>query len=485
MASLNEHAVGLAEILHKQGSSHFKEVVDDWGGRVLGDLSTPCRSWLAAWFGQLDQEERQAVIQGLAPVLQTNQVDEDVGQRYREFARALSSGAQNTAEIRDHLTRVARHAVQATVVQAGNQGTAGVVDVARDYLSEIMPVLAFSLDLLSGEDSAALLNRVFSEALYIGQAPALLAEFHGMMVGKWPSLEDVGYDATSIFDRAESTLDGHPQIEKAPELLRSMASLAEHVPLDSEYTERILDSGCTLWPQYTEEAAEVITSYETTPPPERLAGLAQGVDPEPTAEISRLREVWEHCAARMEVEEQVGVIVALLNLSPIEVEGHPDWALETWLQGLPDPAAALRTAFTDERLTDEDLERLWRRTLERAVHLGPEFFRSVLPELLAREDIERTNSALQATSQQITDLHEGQAARNELGRSLLEALVSSPSETTKGALAQWIDDAGAGGSFGHLNDLEPSDTDIDILTRKFPDSSRLQEYRKRSGRTST
>lgn len=483
MASLNEHAVGLAEILHKQGSSHFREVVDNWGGRVLGDLSTPCRSWLAAWFAQLDQEERQTVIQGLAPVQQSDQVDEDVGERYREFSRALSSGARNTAEIWEHLTGVVRYAVQATVVQAGNQGTTGAVNVARDYLSEVMPVLAFSLDLLSEEDSAALLNRVFSEALYIGQAPALLAEFHGMMVGEWPSLEDVGYDVTSIFDRAESTLNGHPQIEKAPELLRSMASLAGHVPLESEYTERILDSACTLWPQHTEEAAEVITSYETTPPLERLAGLAQGVDPASTTEISRLREVWEHCAAWMEVEEHVEVIVALLNLSPMEVEGHPDWALESWLRVLPDPAAALHTALTDERLADEDLERLWRRTVERAAQLGPEFFRSVLPELVARGDIERTNSALQASVQQITDLHEGQAARNELGRSLLEALVKSDSQHVKGFLAQWIDDASAVGSFGHLNELQPSDTDIEILTRKFPDSSRLQEYRKRRGRT--
>lgn len=479
MAGLREHAVGLAEVLRSADSPHFWEVVNDWGGSVLVDLSTPCRSWLASQFVHLDREERAAVVRGLGQVEQGGELGEGVGERYRQFAQSLGQGAWDTDELRDHLLRMTRKAVEVTPVQPTNAGPQPALNSARSYLSEVMPVLASSLELLPAGDAAALLDRVFSQALYIGNAPALLGEIHASMVGKWPSLEQVEYEAADIFETGESALEGQPQMEHAPELLRSVASLAERAPLEPDYTQRVLDTACMLWTHHAGQAAEVIISYNRTPEPGHLAGLAQSIEPDATAETSRLNQVWTHCATRMDVAEQVEVTVALLEASPVQVEGHPDWALETWLEALPKPAAALSTTLTDGRLADEDLERLWRRAGEMATRLGQEFFRDVLPRLLARQDIEKTVYAVRASSQQIIDLHESQRAKNELGRGLLEALVASPSESVKGMLAEWIGEASAGGSFGHLKSLNPSETDLEILLEKFPNNSHLQSYKKR------
>lgn len=86
---------------------------------------------------------------------------------------------------------------------------------------------------------------------------------------------------------------------------------------------------------------------------------------------------------------------------------------------------------------------------------------------------------MKSSRDRVTDLFEGPSARNELRLSLLEAFVASRSNTDKGFLAQWIRDAGAGGSLGHVGDLDPTETDVEILLKVFPDSKRLSDLVRR------
>jgi hypothetical protein len=58
---------------------------------------------------------------------------------------------------------------------------------------------------------------------------------------------------------------------------------------------------------------------------------------------------------------------------------------------------------------------------------------------------------------------------------LLEALVASSSNTNKGFLLQWIKDASAEGSLGHLANLDYTETDLEITRKVFPRNSELKD----------
>jgi hypothetical protein len=472
------------EALVKSASPEVSAVVSDWGGRLLDDLSPSCRDWLAANCARLDEEERTAIVAGLASVSGQEDLGAEQGKRYRLFMQALPEAGRNTKEMRDHVAEVARTAIQSGAIpqdQAQNQQIINnALQAAQDYLPEVMPVLASSLHSLPSSTAAQLLDRVFSEAPYIDRAPQLLSVLHSSMVENWPSPEDVDYQAQQVFERAEAALRAHPDFDRAPELLRSISSLTDAADLGSEYTARVLDVACVIWPEHPDAATEVITSYEQAPTPENLKSLVNAVQGEGDqigSHPEQLRDIWTHCASLLGVDSQAEVVVRLMGGKPLQAQGDPDWALGTWLEALPDKAAVLKAAFLDERLADEDLERLWRRTESLASRLGFGFFRELLPELLGRPEIDKTISAVRSSREEITGLCESQKERNELARGLLEALIACPNSTGKGMLAQWTSEAKAGNVLGHLQQLRPTEADLDVLQHQFPNSSMLQEYR--------
>jgi hypothetical protein len=331
-----------------------------------------------------------------------------------------------------------------------------------------------------------MLNRVFSEGLYIDHARPLFARLHRAMVGHWPASDGVPYDSGAIFDRAEEAALASPEIAEAPALVHSMASVVEVNGLGSDHRRRVLDVACALWPYRQEFAVKTITSHGEPPSPGAVASLAAGTDPDSAEENARLRSAWEHCAGVLSADGVADVVRTLLERAPDGQVSDADWALGLWLRTVPEPAPMLGGFFENPEAADEDLERLWERALQNAERLGPPFFRTALPHLFGREEVERTISAVRAGKDRVTELFDGPSARNELGRGLLEALVDSPRNSDKSYLAQWIKDAGAAGSLGHLNDLAPTEGDLDILEEVFSDKRLFQKYRQGRGtRTSS
>lgn len=475
---LGTYAAGLAQALSTEGAQ-FSPLLDDWSERLLGDLGSTCRRWLAAFMPRLNESGRGTVVQGLAEVAENNEIEDAAAERYAEFIAALDDAGRRTEEMSEHLESVAQKA-SALIIDhsqaASYPDPSGAIAQVENYAAKVLPAIAPLLPYAPPDAAATLLDDVFSNGLYIDRARPLFARLHRTMAGHWPSENGVPYEPEAVFDRAEEAALASPEIAEAPDLVRSMASLAQANGLDAGRRRRVLGAACALWPHHREFALETITSGDESPSPEAVASLAAGTDPDSADERSRLATAWTHCAALLSQAETVEVTRALLEGAPDGEADDPDWALGLWLRSVPQPAAMLTGFFEEQDAVDENLERLWERTLQNAERLGPTFFRGVLPRLFVHEEIERTASAVRAGKERITELFEGPGARNELGRGLLEALVASPRTSDKGFLAKWIDDASAAGALGHLNNLDPSDADVEILLQALPDSDRLKEF---------
>lgn len=472
-------AVGLVNVLRKADPEQSSEVTHQWADQVLTELNSSPRRWLARTFAELNPDERKAGVSGLAVVTNSNEVEDETAVKYAEFMRALGESGADTEELRGHLAAVLQRgtnliipSAQAQQQQRNNQQ---VIDQVRNYLAEVLPAAAPLMAHAPESNIASFLNRAFHEGLYIQRDHQLFGELHEAMIGNWPDAARADYKAEDIFNTADTAVKQNPALDEAPDILRSVSSLSDRQELGSSYSERVVDAACTVWPHDTETALKVMLSYEGSPAPERVASLAQPVNPNNVPKRAMLTEAWSHYAPRLSLEAQVEVLEELLTLSLAHDADYPDWPLQTWLDTVKDPGIVLSQALAESQVEDEELERLWLRADEMAGVLGMQFFHDTLVPLLAREDIERTASAVRASSQKIAALYEGQTARNSLGRILLEALVATPRETDKSSLAQWIKDADAAGSLEHLRKLDPSEVDQEILSEVFPDNPMLKK----------
>ena len=409
---LGTYAAGLAEAIAAKGAQ-FSPLLNDWSGRLLGDLGPTCRRWLASFLQRLNGPGRKTVIGGLAEVTGNSTVDDDVAERYAEFVSALTDGGKATEEVREHLGQVVRQAAALVIDRSQAPSYADfspVVTQVRNYVPKILPIIAPALSYAPPDDAEALLNGVFINGLYIDHARPLFAGLHRAMVGHWPASGNVPYDPEAVFNRAEEAAFASPDIVGAPDLLHSMASVINANGLGIEHRRRLVDAACTLWPHRQEFAFKTITSNNEPPSPRSVALLAVATDPDNAEERSRLSGAWAHCARLLSGDGVAHVSRALLERAPDEEAGDPDWALDLWLGTVPDPAPMLQRFFDDPETVDEDLERLWRRTLHNAERLGPSFFRASLPRLFAREEVERTVSAVRSGKDQVTELFVGPGA---------------------------------------------------------------------------
>jgi hypothetical protein len=393
-------------------------VFNDWASRILRDLGSTCRRWVASFVSHVNEAERVNVVEGLDEISTEDSIEEATAEEYAEFLSALDTEGLQTEEVSDHLGRVAQRVADLTYTQAqGSQfGSAGTVSRAENYLAYVLPALATLLSYVPADNVGAMLTRAFVDGWYIDHAHPLFAQLHATMVDRWPSTDDVPYTSEAVFERAEGVAKRSPELDEAPGLVRSMASVAAADQLGANFSRRVLDAACALWPYHQEFVLETITSTKSLPNPDSLASLAAETNPDDAEEFSRLEAAWQHCASLLSGDEVVQVTGTLLEQARDEEAGDPDWALGLWLRAAPEAADVLRQQFENSDLADEDLERLWVRAAGDAERLGPTFFRSALPILFGREGVERTISAVKSNRDEVTALFVGPSAQNELGR---------------------------------------------------------------------
>ena len=460
--ALNQLAVGYLGVLRMVDLAHSYESVENWAGRILDDLGDPGIDWLGEHFVDgTDGDRRAAMINHLNQAHERVDLTEEEGRRYRRFMESLSENGTNTPEMSQHLGDL-----MAQIAQQ-HQNPNG-------YLYRVFPVAAALVGHGPAEQAAQMLNGLFPNA----QAqPELFGWLHGQMANHWPDSGELDYAADQLFAQATTFLGTHSQSDGAEHVLASVRSMVEKGVVGGSRAVEVLNAACALWPYQTRASLRTITGFRTTPSVEQVAGLAEEVDLDGAEATGLLREAWSHVADAMEQEDLLLTSVELLALSPRNPEDDPDFALRLWVEAQPDPGALLRKLLLKGDLPDEHSKRLWLQVDRRAAELGPGYLVEILPRLLALPDLPQTYQEVLRSQETISALFPEQQGKNELGRSLLQALVDSPSREIKNRLARWMKDLGAGDALARLGrGNTPSAEDLDVLGSHFPESRYLKKY---------
>jgi hypothetical protein len=454
--------VGFLDVLRvvDQESSH--EIVENWSNRILTDLSDPAIDWLGKHFADsLDDPQRATLISHVDQAHQRIDLTEEEGRRYQRFMASLNEDGRNTSELDQHLANMMTQIAQ----QYQNQ---------NGYLNRVFPAVAPLASYGPAQQAAQMLSGLFPNAQ---SQPELFGWLHDEMANHWPDPDDVSYNPDQLFENAVSFLGSHSQIEEAPSVLRSIWRMVEKGVVGEAKTVEVLDAACDLWPYHPDQGLRTITSFRTAPSPARVASMAEDVDLDNTETVTMLQEAWSHAAGLMSEEERMLATEELIALSPQNPDDDPDFALRLWFDVQQDRATLLRQMLLEGELTDEFSKRLWLQVDRRIEELDASYFTDILPRLLALPDLPETYQEVLRSQERISALFPGQADRNELGRSLLQALVDSPSREIKNRLAQWIKDTGAVDALARLGKgIEPSPEDVDLLEDHFRRSRYLNKY---------
>jgi len=460
---LNDLAVGYLGVLRVVDLLHSYETIENWAGRILDDLGDPGVDWLGEHFVDgMDDDRRAVVIAHLDQVHQRVDLTEEEGRRYRRFMESLSENGTNTAEIGQHLANL-----MAQITQQ-HQNPNG-------YLYRVFPVAAALVEHGPAEQATQMLNGLFPNAQ---SQPELFGWLHGQMVGHWPDPNELDYATDELFAQATTFVGTYPQPDGAKHVLASLQSMVKKGVVGDSRSVEVLNAACALWPYHAQASLRTIMGFRTAPSSEQVAGLAEGVDLDEAEAAGFLREAWSHVAGAMEQEDRLLASEELLALSPRNPEDDPDFALRLWVEAQQDPAALLRELLLKGDLPDEHSKRLWLQVDRRADELGPSYFVDILPRLLALPDLPQTYQEVLRSQESISALFPEIQDKNELGRSLLNALVDSPSREIKNRLARWMKDLGAGDALARLGkENTPSAEDLDVLESSFPQSRYLKKYR--------
>jgi len=462
-SALNDLAVGYLGVLRTVDLLHSYETVENWAGRILDDLADPDIDWLGQHFVDgMDDDRRATVVAHLDQAHQRVDLTEEEGQRYRRFMESLGEGGRNTTDINQHLG-----SLMAQILQQ-HQNPNG-------YLYRVFPVAALLVKYEPPQQAAQMLGGLFANTR---SQPDLFGWLHGQMADHWPDSDGIDYAPDQLFDQATTFIGTHPQTGGAPRVLDSIRSMLERGLVPSSMAVQVLDAACALWSHHTQASLRTITGFRTAPSPEQVAGLADELDLDEAEAAGLLREAWAHVAGIMEEEGLLLATKELLALSPRNPEYDPDFALRLWVEMQQDPAALLRRLLLEGDLPDEHSKRLWLQVDQRVDEFGTSYLVEILPLLLALPELPETYEEVLRSQEKVSALFPDQQAKNELGRSLLKALVDSPSREMKNRLALCAKDLGAGDALARLGrENTPSAEDLDVPESHFPRSRYLQKYR--------
>lgn len=249
----------------------------------------------------------------------------------------------------------------------------------------------------------------------------------------------------------------------------------------AENTPQVLHAACQIWPHHTRSALDALRTFDRSPGPDLVAGLAVNTDLAEAESAKLLAEVWSHEARIMSVDDGVATARQILTRQPKGTEEEPVLALRLWIEAREDyQAHLLQTLLASSDLNDGQHKRVWLQALGASRDLGQNFFLSVLPKVLGLMGMPETDRAILDNAEILTDLFTSQAEKNALSRVLLEGLAASSSTGTKNRIADWMKNIGGGTALRRLGSgVELAHDDILILTPRFPRSTPLRQYKKR------
>ena len=465
-ATCAEYATALLDVLTRQNSDARTAVITDWIGRLFGSLPEQCLDWLAKNFMlSLNNQQRSQLNQRLQQLVNTENIPEQEAVPYIRIMGQFSSDSLSAEPLQSHLTNLCAKLDE----RRANP---------NNFVQRVFPAIPNVIDQCPNAALGQMLQQLFVDSK---ARPKLFGWLHAQMAGSWPKSDESRgtYNPQLLFDEAAQIALAHSNDSSMEGVLRSMSSMLLKGVVEQTAKRKVAEVACKLWPHHSHAALEALQEMDTTPRPQDVSVMLDGVDPNNSEQIENLSAVWSHISDRMNDEDRAHTAVEILSRPMKGNDEQPDLCFHIWVEATgPQQSALLRRLMASDELNDEQRKRTWLQAVDRIESLGRTFFEEVLLIGFKVPDCLGTMRSMLEAGDRISQLFITKDQRYRLGKVLMEAFVAVPSVEIQNGLIEWLKSLDAGDVLKELQHLRPlTEEELDVLRSAFPRSRHLKKVR--------
>tara|TARA_R110002049_G_scaffold168316_1_gene334888 strand:+ start:1617 stop:5702 length:4086 start_codon:yes stop_codon:yes gene_type:complete len=452
----------LKELVQKQGEDS-QSVIDNWIGRLLGDLPISCVKEMARIFSSLEQTAQSKVVAQLKPVISNDNIDEITANRYEAFVENLTDETWEHDLLKSHLDNL--------TTQVGERHAN-----PNGYLHRIFPIIVKYLNHASPVTLGPALHKLFSQSK--GQ-PKLHVWLHSYMVGRWPaSSEELRpYDPMQIFNDGREIVLSQPQAASKG-ILRSLRDLVTRELVPSEMRSGVIEAACAIWSVDPTKAVDIMETEFGDLSSIQAADLVDAIDWQNEEQQNMLLKIWCSLSASQSAEDRLDTTTRILEKGLKGTEGEPDRGLRIWFDAqAEDLEKTLTDTITQPELNDTHRCRVWSYSVSNK-SVSPQFFVDVVPKIVQMASVEETANQIFTEYEYLYAVLESIDNRSQLANSLMQAYLNASTKTIKSNIAEWCRKLSGEASLGAIDGKDLDDEDMTILESKFGRTSALKKLEK-------
>lgn len=443
-------------------------VARSWIGEPLTDVPSVCRRQLFAEYGDLPEEDQEALADSLTNLTDSAELDEDDGAVYLDAAECIPAESWGDGYLQPHLDQLLPK-------------LSGKVGNWEDYLSQILPGLSQIIMHTSPGVLGPALQALFSGARSYKET---FDPLHGYFVGRWPSVQQLphGYAPQTLFVEAMQTANSSPGFV-GRNALASMKSMLVDEVVPETLAINLVETACVVWRQRPAEAVDLLGTGKEDLSAAQVADLADTIDFNDDEEVGLLGRVWEAIAPNQSVSNDLDVTKAFLVKGKRGTIGDPDLAFAMWCIALGHEAHSnLRKLLLDAGTNDEQRTRLFSQiTRNRGFQDDGELreIPALALKLFKTGDSPLAWAAVKSLRPEIDKIFQTQEERLGHARLLLNELQGGASETAKGYMAEWAKSLGTEAVLKDVDPVRLSERELDIINNVFGNSRSMSGLRRR------
>ena len=458
-----------AKLLFGRHRPAWDSIVDEITGVPLEKLPWSTLEYVGSNFESLADGQKAALAGQMNTLVETDEPHEEGTPNYQKLVPAIPDAAWSKSPLDAHANRL-RTRLQALVNQP-------------KYLAAYFPAAHHTLAFAPNGQPAAFLKPLFEQ---VAGVPAAYPVLHRDMADAWPDMDEQtgNYDPTAVVNRAVQFINENPGAKRIGYVLKSIVNLVDRGLADESVHPSVSAAAATLWshdPDSVTECADEMAGYLT---PADIRTIAAGTQPsEP--KVEQMASLLGSVVHASNQEKLLRITGEVLNAPPTELAGEPDGAFVIWASALQDQRPAiLQLLLSDDGLTDDQLERVFRYAESQRAALGLDFFLNTLPSLLTKPAESKILGAVVAKLDDIAEL----ASTGDARTALVSALIPSIPSVARNALptvASVLRRAGGKGELERASILDELDRDqLAVLAQEFSDSRDIaQRLRRESENT--
>jgi hypothetical protein len=229
------------QLINEDSAQH---VFSNWTGRILNDLPINCISLLAKNFNQFDTALQTELIEELAPIITTDNIDDPTSKRYKKFILDIPTNDRNNDLLKAHLDKIlmkiaARH------------------NNPNSYLYRIFPTVVPLLKHVTPSVLGPAIQTLFTQT----KGQPHYSWLHRLMADLWPEpLPAMGtYDPEIIFDAGVAFISTiTPDSTDSNYMLSSLRNMLARELVPEDKRGSLIDATCKVWAIDPEKAIATI-----------------------------------------------------------------------------------------------------------------------------------------------------------------------------------------------------------------------------------